>query len=108
MARSGRPKTRGIGGSDLSWRDPFVAKPLGPVDLRPPQARGAKAGGAPSAAARLAEALEKQPELSAYKYPASAGDMDALGKKLDGIAASLKEISGLLARLVQNGGGRWR
>ena len=50
----------------------------------------------------LAELLEKHPELSAYKYPASAGDMDAIGKKLDGIAASLKEISGLLVRLASN------
>ena len=58
------------------------------------------------ARARLSETLEKHPEMAAYTRPASAGDMDALGKKLDGIAASLKEISGLLARLVQNGGGR--
>jgi len=58
------------------------------------------------ARARLADVLEERPEMNAYKFPASAGDMDALGKKLDDIAASLKEISGLLARVVQNGGGR--
>jgi len=49
---------------------------------------------------RLADTLEKHPELSAYKYPASAGDIDALGKKLDGIAASLNALRDLMQRLL--------
>jgi hypothetical protein len=46
------------------------------------------------AARRLDDLLEKQPELSAYKFPASAGDMDALGKKLDEIAELLRRLVG--------------
>lgn len=56
----------------------------------------------PPAAARLSDLLEKHPDLSAYKFPASAGDIAELGKKLDEIAASLKELNGLLARFVAN------
>lgn len=88
-------------------------KLLGPVDLKPPQARGAKAGGAPSAAARLAEQLEKHPDLRPYTLPATAGDIAELGKKLDEIAGLLRqavgntsevaEIKSLMARFAANG-----
>jgi len=52
------------------------------------------------AARRLSELLEKHPELSAYKFPASAGDMDALGKKLDGIIALLQRLANEQARIA--------
>lgn len=92
---------------EVEWaeRSAIAHRMLADADGEPkPQPDGADR--LTAANGRLAELLEKHPELSAYKYPASAGDMDAIGKKLDGIAASLKEISGLLARFAQNGGGR--
>ena len=59
---------------------------------------------------RLDETLEKHPELEAYTRPATAGDIADLGKKLDEIAALLRQLVGntsevaelksLLARLL--------
>lgn len=46
---------------------------------------------------RLAELLEKHPEMGPYTLPATAGDIAELGKKLD-------EIADLLRRQIASGG----
>lgn len=43
-----------------------------------------------AAKARLAELLEKHPEMRPYTLPATAGDIAELGKKLDEIADLLR------------------
>lgn len=45
----------------------------------------------------LAELLEKHPELRPHMLPASAGDIAALGKKLDEIAGLLRRLTNELA-----------
>ena len=48
------------------------------------------------AKSRLAELLEKHPEMADHTRPATAGDVADLGKKLD-------EIAELLRRLIARG-----
>lgn len=54
-----------------------------------------------AAKARLAELLEKHPEMRPYTLPATAGDMDAIGKKLDGIVELLQRIANEQARIAE-------
>ena len=50
-----------------------------------------------AARTRLAELLDKHPEMRPYTLPATAGDIADLGKKLD-------EIADLLRRQIASGG----